>query len=110
MQNAMEKSKTKYANANTMVDDHATNNRLLFLFPHTFHDAILEKAVADKLDSDAAGTAAFCPGKFLKEKILDQITSVQVLIFGNTSERDAVDFCKTNIVSKFKVVECGHND
>ena len=71
VQNAMEDIKTKYSNANASVDELATNNRLLFLLTHTFHATLTEKVLAEKLEEDAAGTAAFCPGKLLKEKVLD---------------------------------------
>ena len=85
VENVMGKKKSDYANANSAVSDHSANNRLLFLLPHTFHNSLMEKALTKKIEANAAGTADFCPGKLLKEKILDQITSVQVLFFGNTS-------------------------
>ena len=105
VENAMGKKKSDFANSNADVSNHSANNRLLFLLPHTFHNSLMEKALAKRIESDAAGTADFCPGKLLKEKILGQITSVQVLFFGNTSQKDAENFCQENIVSKFKLVE-----
>ena len=54
------------------------------------------------LDEDAQ--EEITPHKFLKDKILSQISSVQVLVVGNTSEKQAVKFCKENIVKKFKTV------
>lgn len=74
--NVMGDKKSEFANANSQVGDHATNNRLNFLFPHTFHSSLMEKALSTKIEADAGGTEDFCPGKLLKEKILDQITSV----------------------------------
>ena len=103
--NAIETKKAYYANENSNVADHAANNRLLFLFPHTFHASLMEKALADQLE--APGTAdsyMHHPDKFLKERILEQITSVQVLFFGNTSVEDAKGFCEKHIVKQFKVV------
>ena len=43
--NSMEKVKQEYANSNLEVEDHAVNNRLLFLIPHTFHDSLMEKVL-----------------------------------------------------------------
>ena len=51
--------------------DHATNNRLNFVFPHTFHVNLIEKALSKNIEADVGGTEDFCPGKLLKEKILD---------------------------------------
>ena len=67
----MEKIKSLYANGNLEVDDHAMNNRLLFLIPHTFHDSLMEKVLVKKLKQRQNGDKSYCPGKFLKDKILD---------------------------------------
>ena len=105
--NAIESKKAYYANDNSNVADHAANNRLLFLFPHTFHNSLMEKALSDQLeDPGAADSYMHCPDKFLKEMILEQITSVQVLFFGNTSEIQAKKFCENHIVKQFKVLPC----
>ena len=86
--------KCEYANDNIEVGDRATNNRLLFLLPHTFHsshmEAVLDKQMAIKTNKDEITEAdseiskswlvvdneSFCPGKMLKDKVLDQITQV----------------------------------
>ena len=47
--------------------------------------------------------ATFNPAELLKQKIVDNISSIQVLIFGNTDEQSAVEFCKENIVQKFNI-------
>ena len=39
--NSIEKVKTELYNANFEVDDVATNNRLLYLLPHTFHHNLM---------------------------------------------------------------------
>ena len=43
--NSMEKIKSEYANSNLEVGDQATNNRLLFLLPHTFHASLMAKVL-----------------------------------------------------------------
>ena len=40
--NSIEKIKSEYANSNLEVGEQATNNRLLFLLPHTFHASHME--------------------------------------------------------------------
>ena len=37
--------------------------------------------------------------------MISEITSVQVLVFGNSSKEQTVEFCKENIVKKFNTVE-----
>ena len=44
----------------------------------------------------------------MKEKVISQVTSVQVLVFGNSSREQTVEFCKENIVKKFETVEAYH--
>ena len=75
--NSIEKVKTEIYNANYDVDDVATNNRLLYLLPHTFHHNLMFQVLNDQLEAKENGTAKadmFCPGLLLREKILDQIT------------------------------------
>ena len=54
-----------------------------------FHDDIMAKLLSDELNKmNEAEDDAHCefdPGKFLKEKILSQIISIQALVFGNTT-------------------------
>ena len=92
--NSMEQCKAAHSNSNYEVSDHSTNNRLLFLLPHTFHEGLMAKVLSDKLKAGEEGLdPAFDPGLLLKEKILDNVSSVQVLIFGNTAETEATEFC-----------------
>ena len=65
--NSIEKKKTKYANANIDVYDHGVNNRMNLLFPSSKHDSLMEKVLTEKLND----LKNFCPGKFLKERVLD---------------------------------------
>ena len=46
VENVMGKEKSDCANANSSVTDHSSNNRLLFLLPHTFHDSLIEKVLS----------------------------------------------------------------
>ena len=39
--NSIEMKKSEYANNNTICTEYATHNRLLFLFPHTFNDSLM---------------------------------------------------------------------
>ena len=111
-QNSVEKQAASFANANMDVDSHALNNRIQFLIPHTFHATLMEKELKDKSkeieeagdDFDGFKDKNFCPAKLLKEKILDQISSVQVLVFGNTSQVDALKFCKNIVKPTFKTM------
>ena len=82
------KKKTAFnAGYNGELDDKAAHNRILMLIPHTFHDNCMEKVMQEQLDlGDNFDMAAFSPQKLLKEKILSKITSIQVLVYGNTSE------------------------
>ena len=52
----------------------------------------------------------FCPGAFLKEKIIDNIASIQVLVFGNTDRKEAIDWTHENIFIKFEPAPCEHSD
>ena len=96
--NALEKKKTKYANSNIDVDDHGTNNRINYLVPTSCHDSHMVKFLSEKLKKPNQ----FCPGKFLKQKVFDRVTSVQVLIMGNTSQEQANNFCEGTIAKVFK--------
>jgi hypothetical protein len=72
------------------VNDHAWNNQRLFLIPHKFHDKLTSNVLSEKLkQADESGLADFDPGLFLKDKVLENVTQVQVLIFGNTSKEKA---------------------
>lgn len=106
--NSIEKQKTKYANSNMECTDYSGHNRLLFLLPHTYNDALKEKVLEDYLEDEEKVKSEFDPGKFLKEKIIDNISSIQTLIYGNTSEESSVEFCKKNILGKFNTVNCYH--
>ena len=107
--NSIESIKSDYANSNVEVGEQATNNRLLFLVPHSFHDSLMEKVLNEQIEKrsgeeeeaepDANGPLIpksssvvdnFCPGRMLKERVLGQITNVQVLVCGNTSEERAI--------------------
>ena len=74
------------------------------LIPHSFHDKLMEKELqkqqdlGDKFDLD--------PAKLLKEKILNNILSIQMFVFGNTSEETSVKFYEDHILSNFKTVKC----
>ena len=59
---------------------------MLFLLPHTFNDKRLADVLNEKLENEDSIADSFDPGKMLKEKIIDEITAVQVLIFGNTAK------------------------
>ena len=73
--NCMEKKKTSYQNSNAEADKRAHNNRLLFLVPHMYHDAILAKVLGEEIEkldkTDDDTLTDFDPGKFLKERILE---------------------------------------
>ena len=99
--NGIEKKKTKYANSNIDVENHALNNRMNFLISSSRHDSLMEKVLAEKI-KDAS---TFYPGKFLKEKVLDQITSIQVLVMGNTTKESAKQFCEGTIAKVFKTTK-----
>ena len=86
VKNSIEKKKTEYANNNIEASSYAANNRLLFLIPHTFHDSLMEKVLTEQLEKRETGNTNFCPGTFLRERILDQISSIQLLVFGNSSK------------------------
>ena len=60
--NSIEKRKSEYANTNIDVDEHATNNRLLFLLPHTYHDSLMVEVLTKRLDERVNGDKSFCPG------------------------------------------------
>ena len=83
---SIEMKKSDYANNNTECTEYAMHNRLLFLFPHTFHDSLMNKVLTEKLENEDSIASTFDPGKMLKEKIVDNIAAIQVLIFGNTSK------------------------
>ena len=74
------------------------------LIPHSFHDKLMEKELqkqqdlGDKFDLD--------PAKLLKEKILNNILSIQMFVFGNTSEETSVKFYEDHILPNFKTVKC----
>lgn len=88
------------------VGDHAKNNQRLFLIPHKFHDKLTSNVLSEKLkQADETGLTDFDPGLFLKEQVLENVTQVQVLIFGNTSREDAEKFCQNHIVPNFKTID-----
>ena len=89
------KNKDAYlAGYNGELEDKAAHNRLLMLIPHTFHDKCMETVIEEQLDlKDNFDMTAFSPQKLLREKILNKITSIQVLVFGNSEKEDAVNFC-----------------
>ena len=39
----------------------------------------------------------------MQESILNKISSIQVIVFGNSSKAQAEEFCRNNIEQKFKV-------
>ena len=84
--NSIEMKKSEYANNNTVCSEYATHNRLLFLLPHTFNDSLMEEVLTKKLEDEDSVDSTFDPGKMLKEKIIDEITAIQVLVFGNTTK------------------------
>ena len=60
------------------------------LIPHSFHDSLMEKELSELLEKGEdfdPKEDKFCPGLFLKDKILKNISSIQVLVFGNTTEQ-----------------------
>ena len=57
------------------------------------------------LDLDEEAKKEIKPSEFLKEKVMTQITSVQVFVFGNMTKDQAVEFCKENIVKKLNTVD-----
>ena len=62
-----------------------------------------------KVQLPSLGTGfTYSPGVFLKEKIIDNISSVQILVIGNTTREDSIKFCEENIVAKFNTVKCNH--
>ena len=106
IQHSIEKIKSEYANSGDTVDEKATNNRLLMLIPHTFHDKRVEKSLRKQIKLGPDFT--YSPGVFLKEKIIENISSVQILVIGNTTKDESIKFCQENIVAKFNTVECNH--
>ena len=100
--NIMEEKLQEFEDANSDIADHATNNRICYLHATTFHPSLIAKAIQDYID-DSGNTDSFCPGKFLKERILDEITATQIICVGNTSQQEAENFCKAQIVDKFKL-------
>ena len=49
-----------------------------------------QAVLSEKLkQADESGLADFDPGLFPKDKVLENVTQVQVLIFGNTSKEKA---------------------
>jgi len=90
--NSIESTRQTCVNANVDVTDHAVNNRILFMIPHTYHESLIAKELKERLDQEDLDPK-FDPGKLLKEKILDNISSIQVLVFGNTDEAQAKNFC-----------------
>ena len=100
VRHSVEKIRTEYANNNNEVDDKASHNRLLMLIPHSFHDKLMEKELKELLDDwDLLG--GFDPSEFLKNTVLANIMSVEVMIFGNTSEEDSKKFCNEIILKSF---------
>ena len=83
--NNVEGLKSYFANMNVDVSDHVINNRLLYLLPHTFHPDLMEREFKRMLDEEEKQDD-INPSKFLREEILDQIRSVQVLVVGNSSK------------------------
>ncbi len=85
--NSVETIGAEYTNSNLDVADHATNNRLLFLIPHTYHNSLIEKVLKKKLkeakQDDFKGFEEFNPSALLKD-ILQNISSIQLLVLGNT--------------------------
>ena len=90
MINSIEKKKAFFANSNIEVLNHGINNRMNMLIPYSFHETLKEKVLADKLSNEKS---PFCPGKFLKEWILDQITFIKMLVMGNITGEQAKQFC-----------------
>ena len=88
--------------------EYATHNRLLILLPHRFNDSLIGSVLKSKFEEeDKVKAGKFDPGKMLK-RIMTTITSVQVLVFGNTSKEKAVNFCEKSLVNRIKVVNCSH--
>ena len=90
--NSIEKKKIKCANSSIDVEEHATSNRLLYLLPHTCHASRIEAVLSqmhNEVNGGANGDTNFCPGKFLKENIIDRISSIQVLVCGNSTEKQS---------------------
>ena len=73
--------------------------------PTKFHPSLIKKELDDMLDLDEEAQSKIKPNVFLRDRILTQITSVQVLVFGNTAKEQAVEFCTNNIVKKFVTTE-----
>ena len=48
-------------------------------------------------------TYDFDVGEFLQKKILSKIGKIKVLMFGNTSQTEAIDFLKNEIATKFQI-------
>ena len=67
---SIEKKRVKYANSNIEVENHAMNNRILLLIPHTYHESMMENVLTEKLNNPSEIQENFCPGQFLREKIL----------------------------------------
>ena len=77
------------------------------LIPHNYHDRRMER----ELEKQLKEKWDFNPGEFLQEMILDNISSVEVLVYGNTLKEDSIEFCKREIVPKFKISDnlCFHD-
>jgi len=59
--NSIESARQNCANANVDVTDYATNNRILFMIPHTFHESLIAKELKERLDQEELDPA-FDPG------------------------------------------------
>ena len=68
IKNSIEKLRSEYANSNNDVDAKASNNRLLMLIPHTFHDKLVAKELKKQMNK--GDDFDFCPGSFLRDRIL----------------------------------------
>ena len=102
---SMQKKKESYSNSNLEADYRGHNNRDLFLKPHKFHDSFLAKLLGKEIEAlseqEDGEAYDFDVGSFLKTKVLDNITQIQVLVFGNTTETQAKDFLREQIVNRF---------
>ena len=101
--NSLERQHRKFKNFNLDVIVRCNNSRLQYLMPDHFHPCQMEKALKDSwlrygADGEAASEASegpemMSPSTFLRERILNRIQGIQVLVVGNTSESEALAFC-----------------
>ena len=62
----------------------------------------MAKCLWDAKENEAVD---FHPGEFLREKVLKQITSIQMLIYGNVDDEEARNFSQTQVVDRFQIVD-----